>query len=528
MGPGRASFSGPALDVFSADSGNGYFALLDTELMSRMTDPEYRRARVLFDSRITLGSWFDTDIAYLTESQIHHFADKNGAFHYAIGLPTAALPTSGKATYNAIGGIVSTSLTLFVPANPYLGGKEFGNLFFSTGQLAVEWGSQTPKLGFGFTIGSRFADQSAVLLLKIATTGGIEDLENSEVSLRSGSATFHGANIGATVLHNPYVDQGADLSHVMASGARTFEVEGFFSGENAERGSLAFWDEDAGPGFSGVAAFSLSTTDVTTGSGGGGGGTGGFTAPLANTAGPLQMASAGPDGSMPSSEDVADITQNATTGLLTRYEYIGEGFVIGSAQGADLGGDALITWGRWVNGTPGRERSYDPSIVDPGDTIGAEQGRHYVLGQPSASLPATGTATYNLLGATSPTFADGASAAGTVTSATLAVAWGGRDSSAVALDMALTMPGDGSYRVTTQAGSEMITSAAKFLDFATPVSVTAGTGRACNGGSACQATINGFFAGDNGARAGLAYRITSGGGPVTGNDILGAAAFIKQ
>ena len=240
------------------------------------------------------------------------------------------------------------------------------------------------------------------------------------------------------------------------------------------------------------------------------------------------MASAGPDGFMPSNVTVSNVTQNATTGLLTRYERIGEGFVIGSAQGADLGGDALITWGRWVSGTTGMERSYDPSIVDPNDTIAANQGLHYVLGQPSASLPATGTATYNLLGATSPTFADGASAAGTVTSASLAVTWGGATGSAVALDMALTMPSDGSYRVTTPAGSVMITNAAKFQDFTTPVSVTAGTGRACSGSGTCQATINGFFAGDNGARAGLAYRINSSGGPKSANDILGAAAFVKQ
>ena len=68
LGPGRAIFHGPVLDVFSADSGNGYFALLDTELMNMSAHPEYRRASVLFDSQITLGSWFDTDMAYLTDN----------------------------------------------------------------------------------------------------------------------------------------------------------------------------------------------------------------------------------------------------------------------------------------------------------------------------------------------------------------------------------------------------------------------------------------------------------------------------
>src|SRR5712691_3879673 len=76
--------------------------------------------------------------------------------------------------------------------------------------------------------------------------------------------------------------------------------------------------------------------------------------------------------------------------------------------------DGFLSWGRWtgdvlVNGTP--------------VTLTANEGLHYVTGIPTpvASMPTSGTFTYNLIpgGATSPTFANGSAASGTLISASL-------------------------------------------------------------------------------------------------------------
>src|SRR6266498_575474 len=76
--------------------------------------------------------------------------------------------------------------------------------------------------------------------------------------------------------------------------------------------------------------------------------------------------------------------------------------------------DGFLSWGRWtgdilVNGTLG--------------TLTANQGLHYVTGipTPTASMPTSGTFTYNLIpgGATRPTFADGSDAPGRLISASL-------------------------------------------------------------------------------------------------------------
>jgi hypothetical protein len=253
------------------------------------------------------------------------------------------------------------------------------------------------------------------------------------------------------------------------------------------------------------------------------------------------MVYAGPDGGLvDQSTNVTAITQDGTTGLITSYTKTGtDTYVKNTAQGADMGGDALITWGRWTNGTPQLLGTgggpYD------GATIGVEQGFHYVIGKPSPSLPATGTANFTLLGATKPTFSDGSASfpAGTLTSTgpiAMAVEWGGTAATKLGVDLTVTMPNDVAYRIQTPGGianpgdgANTLTTggSAMFSGFSVPVTTT-GVGRACSGG-ACDATIKGLFSGTDGARAGLVYTVKSTVGPpgLTPN-IVGAATLTKQ
>jgi hypothetical protein len=196
----------------------------------------------------------------------------------------------------------------------------------------------------------------------------------------------------------------------------------------------------------------------------------------------------------------------------------------GTAQSpaAETGGDSLITWGRWTGGTTTGTGAGFPV------TFGPNQGFHYVVGAatPPANLPASGTATFTLMGATKPTFTDGALAPGTFTGS-VAVQWGGAATTKVGVDFNITMPGDASYRLMSAGGvvtpgtSLISTSVANGSAFTGPANVTVtGTGRACPG--ACSGNVNGFFAGPNAERAGAAYMIGVGA-----TSIQGAAAFTR-
>ncbi|MGH8739681.1 MAG: FecR family protein [Burkholderiales bacterium] len=67
------------------------------------------------------------------------------------------------------------------------------------------------------------------------------------------------------------------------------------------------------------------------------------------------------------------------------------------------GNDGIIAWGRWISGVPNGQ-------IFSGDL--ATQGAfHYVVGLPATNMPTTGVATYDMIGATTPTFTSGISSA---------------------------------------------------------------------------------------------------------------------
>ena len=521
IGPGSAQFIGPVLVSFSDNAlPNRNLRLLDVYESSDLGG----RTAYGTDGLVSWGIWVGNagidGSAHEVGGRISGrdqpgaiVSRASGGLQYVIGAKTPILPTSGTVRYQTL----PTKGAISIGPNPQIPPTR--------SELSVNFGGANTGIGIRSIFGSPEYLGGGFELL---TTGGVDNPALSEVHLRRGSATFGGNHI--TV----YTSGAGGISPILEG-----SVEGFFAGTNAERVGMIF-----GVSISGRTYFSgmdvLGQVPAAAGGGGsggggsGGGGSGGgsssaFTAPLDTSAPPLAMVYAGPSTFTNTTVGITPVTQDSSTGLVTAYTPA-ETVTINTAQGADMGGDALITWGRWVNGTP-RSSGTGGGAYDLG-AIGAEQGFHYVIGKPSPSLPASGTANFTLLGATKPTFGDGALPAGTLTSAAMAVAWGGAATS-VGIDMTVTMPSDGTYRVLTTGGtatpgtSEISTTFgdARFQGSSIPVTTTGGA-RACAGGT-CEAKVEGLFTGANGARAGLVYTVNRGlfGQPTS---IVGAAAFSKQ
>jgi len=178
----------------------------------------------------------------------------------------------------------------------------------------------------------------------------------------------------------------------------------------------------------------------------------------------------------------------------------------------DFGTDGILAWGRWTGRVTGMYNC--DGLCSFNESYDANQGFHYVIGTPTAVMPTTGNATYTMIGATSPTYTATTGNPGPGTfSGSLTVNFGIGTSTplhAVAGSFNVAMP-DKTYAWTANT----TTPNALFTMFTSTV-----TG--CISG--CSASVNGFFAGANAARAGIAYNVGTG----TGNDIVGAAAFTKQ
>lgn len=172
--------------------------------------------------------------------------------------------------------------------------------------------------------------------------------------------------------------------------------------------------------------------------------------------------------------------------------------------------DGIIAWGRWtgqvnVNGSPAF-------------TLGSNEGLHYAIGMPTASMPTIGTFTYSTIaGATSPTYANGVSASGTLNAMTLS---GNFSTGAISLSGLNITAGSETF---TQSGAATgtLTSGNPFF------SLTGGNIFSSGGAASCSATncslgAKGFFAGTGATHAGLVYDITGGSLP---GSISGAAVL---
>jgi FecR protein len=179
-----------------------------------------------------------------------------------------------------------------------------------------------------------------------------------------------------------------------------------------------------------------------------------------------------------------------------------------SGAQANFATDGILAWGRWVG-----LASLTCSGCSP-QTYGPNQGLHYVIGMPTPTLPTSGTATYGLAGATSPTYVNGTTTPGSVTAGSLNVTFNPGTASINLVNLTVAMPNGFGY---VMNGSTSTSSALFTITSPTVV----GSGGACSCGCFSN-SAQGFFSGASAERIGLGYHI---------NDsllqLLGAAAFKK-
>jgi hypothetical protein len=174
----------------------------------------------------------------------------------------------------------------------------------------------------------------------------------------------------------------------------------------------------------------------------------------------------------------------------------------------------VIEWGRWSGGPLSAGGFYDGMVFGPG------QGFHYVTGVPASPMPTSGTATFTLLGATTPTFSDGVGGglgAGSVVSGTGTANFLNGTISAT-LNLAFT---GGTYRLDMPGGT--FSPGSPGIPFNNgSMSFTGGAVNVCP--SSCSAAFVGFFAGPNASHLGLGYDVTANPGPF----FLNGVAVMKR
>ena len=202
------------------------------------------------------------------------------------------------------------------------------------------------------------------------------------------------------------------------------------------------------------------------------------------------------------------ITMDASGGL-SSIDVSGTLLQVGSAQNDGVvNTDGVIAWGRWVGGAAlVGASSYDLSSTGP---------LHWVVGAAAPNQPTTGTATYTMLGATTPSFNGGITGASLVSS-TLQVNFGSASG---------TFHGQWVLSGTTvsTSSSGVLFSISGATLSASPQSLPA-SGPFSGSNSI---SIAGFLAGEGAARAGMAYHIsTSSPIPAATGNVFGAVAYTK-
>jgi hypothetical protein len=194
-----------------------------------------------------------------------------------------------------------------------------------------------------------------------------------------------------------------------------------------------------------------------------------------------------------------------------------------------------LAWGRWTGPVQNcLSASCSTDVYSP------NQGFHYVIGTPTPVLPTSGSGTYVLMGATSPTYADGHTAPGRFTG-TLEATFTPTGTN-VGMNLNVSMPDNRSYAIGGSTGpmsgavisgvaAATPSGASTFTQFGS-LTILPGTGAAAGTcGTSCVASVQGFFAGATAQRAGIAYQIQDSSivnDRSVNSQIVGAAAFKKQ
>jgi len=178
---------------------------------------------------------------------------------------------------------------------------------------------------------------------------------------------------------------------------------------------------------------------------------------------------------------------------------------VGSARYADAGSDAYVSWGRWTG------NSIAVNSVDPNMPLAANRSVHYLVGTPTVTVPTSGTFSYGLLGATSPTISDGSMAPGSF-KANAVVHFAPAMSTRVGLEAQVTMS-NGKFSFSTPGGvgnaarDGMAMDSANAFSGALQTQPNAGSNGFDCGRGGCRVQIQGGLFGPDASRLGLGYSI---------------------
>lgn len=412
------------------------------------------------------------------------------SIHYAIGAPLTNIPVYGKATY---------TLAAYTAPTFFDGGSAPGTF---SGSMAVGFGGASPKVGFDIAI-----DMPGDRTYSYVTEGGLDNLSLSPFTVVTAASASN--VVGQITRSNTSTLEAGGRACPATSSTCFISIGGMLAGEGGSSAAITYkvWQSGANDTYIvGGAAFTttgVSPTSVTPGA---------LSSPYSN--GNYNGMYIGPTGSGTGFSNVA--LGFEASGALVKYANAN----IGTAGMADLGQNADAMWGRWTGGTSGG------TGTNSGANVEGNRSLHYMVTSvaPTASVPANGTATYELAGATSPTFKDGRSAPGTLTGS-LAVGWNGY-SSKLGLDLTVSMPGDADYNIKTSGGTTDVASStismnniAQFIGTA-PVTATAGASICASG---CSASIDAQGYGVNAPLMGVTYGFGSGAAAINGIGV-----FTKQ
>jgi len=189
-------------------------------------------------------------------------------------------------------------------------------------------------------------------------------------------------------------------------------------------------------------------------------------------------------------------------GLVHWISQLDEDHDMGTAKNLNVGVDGVVQWGRWADGM---------LAGNDGFSVNAKQGFHYAIGALSAALPANGTQSYVLVGATPVTKGDGSVDVGTAT-ATASAAFGATTAVGVSIDLSI---GGAQYKVVSTGGTATpATSQVTASDAAHPARIGGVPPKPTTGicADGCNLSVQGFFAGANAAQLALVIHIFDGDG----------------
>lgn len=330
-------------------------------------------------------------------------------------------------------------------------------------------------------------------IYRFATTGGLEDPSQSDVTIGFNTIGAFFASIRATdnagnCTGNP------DLC--------VFNLRGSFAGDEDTIG-ITYDARNGTTATAMVGAAIFEAGPTRTFGGGGSGGGGGGSTPTTRTNQNLAFANLTIGDDAVSGGSVTVDGQGRIVAYQSRDREV---FAQGTTQIVESGVAAGVTWTRWANGTPAGDY-YGTTVFAP---VGPNGGWHVIAGEALSNIPTSGAIGYNLVGSTTPTRTGEGTSSGSITGSA-AVQFG--STARFGLDLTVTSGSD-QIRMATDGGVSdvsrsrlVINPAGVFSSGASNPEVTTTNLAGSFCASGCLSFVQGFLSGDGASGAGLSYAI---------------------